>query len=59
METALAPITQSLTQSTAIAAPEEESRSTLNAIDFDNFLLLLTAQLRNQDPLDPIDSADF
>ena len=27
--------------------------------DFDNFLQLLTAQLRNQDPLDPQDPAEF
>ena len=26
---------------------------------FDSFLLLLTTQLRNQDPLDPMDSSDF
>ncbi len=29
------------------------------ADDFDNFLILLTAQLANQDPLDPIDSNEF
>lgn len=29
------------------------------ADDFDQFLLLLTAQLQNQDPLDPIDSNEF
>lgn len=29
------------------------------AKNFDNFLSLLTAQLRNQDPLSPIDSTDF
>ena len=40
------------------AAPTETSAS-LTAIDFDNFLQLLTAQLRNQDPLSPLDSADF
>ncbi len=27
--------------------------------DFDNFLLLLTTQLQNQDPLSPVDSTDF
>ena len=29
------------------------------ADDFDNFLILLTAQLANQNPLDPIDSNEF
>ena len=27
--------------------------------DFDTFLKMLTAQMRNQDPLNPVDSADF
>ena len=51
--------TQPSTQSSLNAAPQAESADTLNAIDFDNFLQLLTAQLRNQDPLSPLDSADF
>ena len=29
------------------------------ASTFDSFLLLLTTQLKNQDPLDPLDSGDF
>lgn len=29
------------------------------AVDFQNFLQLLTAQLRNQDPLSPLDSTEF
>lgn len=29
------------------------------AADFDSFLTLLTAQLRNQDPLSPLDSTEF
>ena len=36
----------------------ERSRTTL-AEDFDNFLTLLTTQLANQDPLDPVDSNEF
>jgi flagellar basal-body rod modification protein FlgD len=35
-----------------------ESRATLSQ-NFDTFLTLLTAQLANQDPLDPVDSAQF
>ena len=37
----------------------DEGNSALNAVDFQNFLTLLTAQLRNQDPLDPADSTEF
>lgn len=33
--------------------------STRFAEDFDTFLILLTAQLQAQDPLDPVDSSDF
>ena len=29
------------------------------ASDYDTFLLMLTTQMQNQDPLDPIDSSDF
>lgn len=35
-----------------------EQRQSLSS-DFDDFLILLTAQLQNQDPLDPTDSAEF
>lgn len=31
----------------------------LNGVDFQNFLTLLTAQLKNQDPLDPANSTEF
>lgn len=41
------------------AAAPTASDAALKAIDFDNFLKLLTAQLRNQDPLEPLDSSDF
>ncbi len=36
----------------------ERGRTTL-ATNFDNFLTLLTTQLKNQDPLDPLDSNEF
>ncbi len=46
----------------ASAAPAEEpeasSRNALTA-DFDTFLTLLTTQMRNQDPLNPIESTEF
>src|SRR5262245_31375256 len=38
------------------AATRSESQLAAN---FDTFLLLLTAQLKNQDPLEPMDSNDF
>ncbi|MGF1500253.1 MAG: flagellar hook assembly protein FlgD [Paracoccaceae bacterium] len=36
----------------------DQATSTANA-DFESFLSLLTAQLRNQDPLQPLDSTEF
>lgn len=36
----------------------EESATMLNS-DFDTFLKMLTAQVQNQDPLNPLDSTDF
>jgi flagellar basal-body rod modification protein FlgD len=33
--------------------------STAPAVEFENFLRLLTAQLRHQDPLSPLDSTEF
>ncbi len=36
-----------------------ESSRNAAAADFDSFLTLLTAQLENQDPLEPIDSTEF
>jgi flagellar basal-body rod modification protein FlgD len=39
-------------------APAEDNASTA-ASDFQSFLMLLTAQLRNQDPLSPLDSTQF
>jgi len=41
-----------------LAVVEEEDSGGLTA-DFDTFLQLLTAQLRNQDPLNPLDSSEF
>jgi flagellar basal-body rod modification protein FlgD len=42
----------------ASAASSSSSRTSL-ANNFETFLTLLTAQLRNQDPLSPLDSKDF
>ncbi len=42
----------------APAAPAPASGGTITS-DFDTFLKMLTVQMQNQDPLDPIDSADY
>ena len=61
-------ITNTVTQSDSAATgapprqPEENEASASSAAaasDFDTFLTLLTAQLRNQDPLSPLDSTQF
>ena len=43
---------------TAAAPATSGSRSALNS-NFDQFLRLLTTQLQNQDPLEPMDTKDF
>lgn len=44
---------------TASPATMAESPATTLAADLDTFLRMLTAQIENQDPLNPLDSADF
>jgi len=53
-------MTTSVTQATQqpAAATASASRTTLSQ-NFDTFLTLLTSQLKNQDPLSPIDSNQF
>ena len=46
------------TQST-VAAPSNTSSSSALASDFETFLKMLTTQMENQDPLNPIESSDF
>lgn len=48
----------SATAAAAAAAPKETA-FTKAASDFDTFLALLTAQLRNQDPTQPADSTEL
>lgn len=43
----------------AADAAKKESSGTQIASDFDQFLHLLTVQLRNQDPLNPVQSDDY
>lgn len=44
--------------STQTATTSTESTSTLSS-DFETFLVMLTTQMENQDPLNPLDSQDF
>ncbi len=44
---------------TDIAAASSQDASTSGSGDFKTFLTLLTAQMRNQDPLKPMDSTEF
>ncbi|MDT8325902.1 MAG: flagellar hook capping FlgD N-terminal domain-containing protein [Roseovarius sp.] len=46
------------TNTAANAAANTQSGGALNS-DFETFLKMLTTQMRNQDPLNPVDSADF
>ena len=46
------------TSSTAVSSTATTARAKLSS-NFDTFLTLLTAQLANQDPLNPVDSAAF
>ncbi|WP_037264235.1 flagellar hook capping FlgD N-terminal domain-containing protein [Roseivivax halodurans] len=47
-----------VSNSAAQGASTAERRSALTS-DFDTFLQMLTAQARNQDPLDPLDASDY
>jgi flagellar basal-body rod modification protein FlgD len=47
------------TNTATTPAPAPESRRTTLTGDLDSFLLLLTTQLKNQDPLEPLDSTEF
>lgn len=47
------------TAATKTKATEEETASSTLTGDFDTFLKLLTTQLKNQDPLQPMDSTEF
>ena len=40
-------------------APQQASANSKISSDFDTFLKMLTAQIQNQDPMNPIDSADY
>lgn len=50
--------TTAFTTSTATASNDVSSASAISS-DFDTFLTMLTVQLENQDPLNPVDSSDY
>ncbi|MCK0168880.1 flagellar hook assembly protein FlgD [Jannaschia sp. S6380] len=52
-------ITSTATAPTASARPPASSGAASATSDFDMFLTLLTAQIRNQDPLQPADSTEY
>lgn len=52
-------IGQETTTSSILDTTTTDSSATTAATDFDTFLSLLVAQLRNQDPLQPIESTEF
>lgn len=56
--TEINPATTSTTSASAAATESAISTSAISE-DFDTFLQLLTAQVRNQDPLAPMDSTQF
>ncbi|MDO5605400.1 MAG: flagellar hook capping FlgD N-terminal domain-containing protein [Paracoccus sp. (in: a-proteobacteria)] len=43
----------------APASPRQNTTSSFAGGDFETFLKMLTAQIRNQDPLNPMEGADF
>lgn len=45
-------------QSTTPVTDSSQPRATLNS-DYETFLRMLTVQMKNQDPLNPVDSAEF
>ena len=56
--TSVTSATQSDSTNTSPLTNSQESAATTNT-DYQNFLKLLTEQMKNQDPLHPLDSADF
>ncbi len=50
--------TNALTSAVQTQAQSQKPKSAMSA-DFDTFLKMLTVQMKNQDPLNPIDSADY
>ncbi len=58
-QVATAPAVNQTTSSAAAAATQTKDSTSALSSDFETFLLMLTTQLENQDPLNPIESQDF
>lgn len=52
-------VTSAITATTTTQATTAETDSSVISADFQTFLKMLTAQIQNQDPLDPMSSEDF
>ena len=50
--------TQTAAQSTQTSGATQQPRNAISS-DFETFIKMLTTQMQNQDPLNPIESADF
>jgi len=48
-----------ITPTTSTPTPTAQSRTASPSTDYTTFLKMLTVQMQNQDPLNPIDSADY
>lgn len=51
--------TSPATQTSALSQSSGQSQASGLTSDFDTFLKMLTAQARNQDPLEPLDSSEY
>jgi flagellar basal-body rod modification protein FlgD len=52
-------VTQDINSITGIASAPVAARKTSSTLNVDDFLQLMTTQLKNQDPLKPLDSTEF
>lgn len=57
--TSAATTTQTTSTASAESTAQQTSGLATTGDEFNNFLELLTAQIRNQDPLEPLDSTQF
>ena len=51
-------VVNSVASAAAVSSDKSSTKSAISA-DFETFLKMLTAQMKNQDPLNPLDSQDF
>lgn len=59
MDTASAPTFAPASQGVAGRAATGQGRTAMVSSDFETFLKMLTTQMRNQDPLNPMEATDF